>query len=229
MITIHFFCIYFSGAKGFKEYYHVTCTAVVSLLVSGLLNFLQDRRLRLAENQVNDKLIEKFVFSNKHRSFHWSDWGSISIGDVIKINQNQEIPCDALILNITGSKQEAQTCYQRGSLWDDSKNMMHKKSYQGTMNKTNNYISESKFVSQISGLVKWEYNNFGLVSGSFKQPDNAAAIDFLPENIVQRGCYFTQAASMIGLALNVGTSSIGNDLSPDKTVTFESKFRAFLQ
>ena len=168
------------------------------------------------------------MFSKKHRSFHWRDWGNISIGDVIKINQNQEIPCDALILNITGSKQETQTCYQRGNLWDDSKNMTLKKSYQGTMNKTNNYISESKFVAQISGLVKWEYNNFGLVSGSFKQPDNAAAIDFLPENIVQRGCYFTQAASMICLALNVGTASMGNEASADKTVTFESKLRSLL-
>ena len=123
---------------------------------------------------------------------------------MIKVKNNQEMPCDALILNIVGSKQEEQTCYQRGSMWDDAKKINLKKSYQGTMNKTNNHISDSKFVSQISGLVKWEYNQYGFFQGSFKQTDNPAAFGIKLENILRRGCYLSQAQSIICLALNVG-------------------------
>ena len=89
-------------------------------------------------------------------------------------------------------------------MWDDAKKINLKKSYQGTMNKTNNHISDSKFVSQISGLVKWEYNQYGFFQGSFKQTDNPAAFDIKLENILRRGCYLSQAQSIVCLALNVG-------------------------
>ena len=99
--------------------------------------------------------------------------------------------------------------------------MAKKKSFQGTANNTNHFLSESRYASQISGLVKWEFNKFGLVSGSFKQQDNPAAIDFKTQNIVQKGCYFTQASSMICLALNVGSKSFGNTLKSSNKGTIE--------
>ena len=66
-----------------------------------------------------------------------------------------------MILDIAGSKHAAQTCYQKGSLWDDAKTPSLRASYQGTMNKSEAYISDSKFVEQVSGLVRWEYNHHG--------------------------------------------------------------------
>ena len=90
-----------------QAYNYIIATAVLSLLGTGALNLIEDRRLRKASRQVNEKLIEKFVISKKHRSFSWRDWGSISVGDILKINRNQEIPCDALILNISRSKNTA--------------------------------------------------------------------------------------------------------------------------
>lgn len=78
---------------------------------------------------MNSKPVEKFIFTKRHKSFQLSDWGSIQTGDIIKIKSNQEIPCDALILNIVGSKVDHQTCYQRGGLWDDIKAPTLKRSY----------------------------------------------------------------------------------------------------
>ena len=97
---------------------------------------------------------------------------------------NQEIPCDALILDIVGSRTSNQTCYTRGGLFDDDCNPSLKRSYQGTMNKTGQRISAAKFVDQISGIVKWEYNHQGYFSGTFKQENSPAAFDITPENIV---------------------------------------------
>ena len=97
-----------------------------------------------------------------------SNWGSIQTGDIFKVKANSEIPCDALILNIVGSKGENQTCYQKGSLWDDVKIPTRKRSYQGTMNKTSSQVSDAKFFESISGLIKWEYNHNGSFTGDFK-------------------------------------------------------------
>ena len=157
-VSLQIFLIFVSGCRKITDYGHSIVIIISTLLISGILNLWKDKRLREAGNIVNSQPIEKFVVSRRHKSFKWSDWASIQIGDIIKVKNNQEMPCDALILNIVGSKHEDQTCYMRGSMWDDSKQIHRKRSYQGTMNRTNSHISDSKFVSQISGLVKWEYN-----------------------------------------------------------------------
>lgn len=61
------------------------------------------------------------------------------------------------------------------------------------MNRTGSHISDQKFVTQLSGLLKWEYNHSGYFFGSFKQADSPGAFDITPENIVQRGCYMQNA------------------------------------
>ena len=55
-----------------------------------------------------------------------------------------------------------------GGLWDDLRNPTPKCSYAGTQNKTDTLMHDSKFVEQITGMLKWEYNHFGLFTGSFK-------------------------------------------------------------
>ena len=112
MIALHMTCMLLSGAhKTIEEYYHLLIVVICSLFISGYLNYLTDKKYRQAGNIVNAQPIEKFVWAKKHKSFQWSDWGSIQIGDVIKVKNNQEMPCDALILNIVGSRQDDQTCY----------------------------------------------------------------------------------------------------------------------
>lgn len=78
------------------------------------------------------------------------------------------------------------------------------------MNKSGQRIQASKFVEQISGLLKWEYNHQGYFTGSFKQENSPTAFEITPENIVQRGCYMQNATQALCLALNVGPDTMGN-------------------
>ena len=158
---MHIFAQAVSGHREAADYGHVIFIALTSIICQMSLNHLHDNKLKNAAEKVNSKPIEKFIFAKRHKSFQLSDWGSLQTGDIIKIKSNQEIPCDALILNIAGSKSFFQTCYQKGSLWDDAKAPSLKTSYQGTMNKSETYISDSKFVEMVSGLVRWEYNHHG--------------------------------------------------------------------
>ena len=89
-------------------------------------------------------------------------------------------------------------------------------------------MSYSKFVDQISGQIKWEYNHFGFFSGFFKQIDSPIAFDLLPENIMQRGCYMQNAQYAICLALNVGTQCMGNMYKEDSKER-ESRWRQLIK
>ena len=87
-----------------REYSHIIATAVISLLGTGIMNVLADLKLKEMGDSVNQKPIERFVISKKSRRFTISTWAQIQCGDIIKIKMNQEIPCDALILDIVGSR-----------------------------------------------------------------------------------------------------------------------------
>ena len=43
----------------------------------------------------------------------------------------------------------------------------------------------------ISGFLKYEYNYFGYIQGTFKLNENPAASDFDHDNVVQRGALLT--------------------------------------
>ena len=68
------------------------------------MNILADQKLKEAADAVNNKPVEKYVFAKRMRGFQLYDWASIQTGDIIKIKQNQEVPCDCLIMDIVGSK-----------------------------------------------------------------------------------------------------------------------------
>ena len=87
----------------------------------------QDLLQKDAAKQINSQIIDKLSTQSRYKVFKSSNWGSIKIGDVLKIKLNQEVPCDCLILNIIGSKLENQTCYEINSLWNE--NPAQKKSY----------------------------------------------------------------------------------------------------
>lgn len=96
-----------SNTSSLSEYSHIIATACISLLGTGLMNTLADNKLKEAADTINNKPIERFVFFKKSRRFVVSKWSEIQCGDIIKIKMNQEIPCDAMILDITGSKSGA--------------------------------------------------------------------------------------------------------------------------
>ena len=56
----------------------------------------------------------------------------------------------------------------------------------------------------MQGIIKYEYNYFGYIQGSFKHSENPTAIEFDHDNIVQRGAFLTQTPMIICLVLNVG-------------------------
>lgn len=93
-------------------------------------------------------------------------------------------------MDITGGL--GQKCYVTSGPFDESTNIIQKKSYSATSNKAgSSYHNEQHMSDMISGVLKFEYNYFGYIAGSFKLNENPTAIDFDYENVVQRGALLT--------------------------------------
>lgn len=107
------------------------------------------------------------------------------------------------------------------SLWYDAPEP--KKSYQGTRSKTRSDSDEIKVIENTSGLIKWEYNNLGFVSGSFKQIYNPTAFDIKSANVLHRGSIVSQVNSITCLALNVGKKSMADHNLNDGNQNFIEK------
>lgn len=69
----------------------------------------------------------------------------------------------------------------------------------------------------ISGILKFEYNYYGYIQGSFKLNENPAAIDFDQDNVVQRGALLTHTPQVTCLVLNVGDQCMGSVYKDPKT------------
>lgn len=62
----------------------------------------------------------------------------------------------------------------------------------------------------INGQIKYEYNYYGYITGSFKLSENPDASDFDFENVVMRGTYLRETPEVICLVLNVGQQCLGS-------------------
>jgi hypothetical protein len=97
------------------------------------------------------------VSQKKAKSFQQRSWDSLKPGDIIKIKEGEEFPADCLILDAINQANDHK-CYVRGGFTDDFNVPTMKRSHEGTCNKTGMKMSSTKYVQQISGLVKYEYS-----------------------------------------------------------------------
>ena len=127
--------------------------------------------------------------SRKFQKYVPVTWSEVKPGHIIRVKNGQEFPADCLILDIKGLG--GQKCYVTSGPFDDSTGIIQKKSYSSTSNKATTRNNEQHMSDIINGILKYEYNYFGYIQGSFKLNENPTAIDFDHENVVQRGALLT--------------------------------------
>lgn len=178
----------------------------MNLVVQLITNIATDMNLKRSCIMINKKGVYKYIFTKRKKKFEPKFWENILPGDIIKIKENQEFPADVLILDVVSNNDH--TCYVLGSQHEETNLPVLKKSCEGTQNKTGMRISNSQFIEQISGVVKFEYNYQGFFQGTFKLSNNPAAFNLSIENVATRGSYVCQTKAVICLVLNVGHDCI---------------------
>lgn len=167
--------------------------AIVALLVNVSLmcirNLTFEFRQRKVTNKINNRSIEFLMITRKVKRFIPICWADVKPGYILRVTSGQEFPADCLILDIQGAA--GQKCFVTSGPFDESTGIIQKKSYTATSNKTGSRQSERHLAEMISGFLKYEYNYFGYIQGSFKLNENPAAFEFDHDNVVQRGALLT--------------------------------------
>lgn len=171
-----------------QEYNQVNYSfAIVALLVNvGLMcvrNITFELRQRKVTNKINNRTIEFLMITRKIKRFIPINWADVKPGYILRLTSGQEFPADCLILDIQGAA--GQKCFVTTGPFDEATGIIQKKSYSATSNKTgSNKQNEQHLAEMISGFLKYEYNYFGYIQGSFKLNENPAAFEFDHDNVV---------------------------------------------
>lgn len=139
-------------------------------------------------------------------------WASLKPGDIIKVREDEEFPADVLILDSISSLNDHK-CYVRGGYKDEFSTPTLKRACEGTYNRHGMKMSSTKFVEQISGTVKYEYNFLGYFNGNFRHNNHPAPFNLSMDNVVVKGSRLCLTKSVIVLVLNVETHAIGGTLN----------------
>lgn len=151
----------------------------INILLMALRNVVFEMRQRTVTNQINNKGVEMLWITRKFKKYVPATWAECKPGHIIQIKSGQEFPADCLLLDISNLDQK---CYVTTGPFDDSTGIIQKRSYTATSLKVgaagNNNQNSEHMAEMISGLLKFEYNYFGYIQGSFKLSENPTAIDF---------------------------------------------------
>lgn len=87
--------VYISESDLFFLY--TTFQLVINIIGTGTVNLLNDRSRHIGDMKVNNQMTRRFSFQNN--AFEECQWKKLLVGDIIEVQENEEIPADCLILD----------------------------------------------------------------------------------------------------------------------------------
>ena len=161
-------CNYLAARLGGLRDEALFCLAAcfASLVAHARLNWLADKKLKEQSQGMNARTVEKFVPKSAGRKcFAPAEQDQVRTGDLLRLHAGQEVPCDCLILSVSGALHRPSACCQRGSIWDD----LHRPSVKRSLLRVNQRQAADapagKLCSLVTGTFRWEYTHAGYLSG----------------------------------------------------------------
>ena len=204
------------------------------LFVSMVRELIEDLS-RMKYDNINNKM-NVFIFKNK--KFQQFQSSQINVGDIILIKDNNEIPCDIIILD---SNTYDGICYVETSTLDGEKTLKNKNNnntYGIFCNKNSTKFKDilnTNFDLNISGHGQSDFPNniLNKCDGYLKLLINGNSIEF-PFNInntLLKGSILKNSGWVIGMALYTGSNNkiiLNNKLPSIKLSKIEKKMNKFL-
>jgi magnesium-transporting ATPase (P-type) len=176
-----------SGDEIELSFYFPLMLLLMNIFIQIIINTVADLRIKSACRAINERQVQTFITKKKNsKGFELRTWESLKPGDIIKVKEDEEFPADVLILDSITSSNDHK-CYVIGGPTDDFNKPSLKRACEGTYNRHGMKMSSTKFVEQISGTVKYEYNYNGYFSGNFRHNSHPAPFNITTENVVVKG------------------------------------------
>lgn len=95
----------------------------IVIFINGCKILFEDQKRKASDEEENNK--ESLCYNNDKKAFEKVKWKNIRVGNILKINQNEEFPADLILLN---SSDGNGVCYIETKNLDGETNLKLKKS-----------------------------------------------------------------------------------------------------
>ena len=187
---------------------------VVSL--NGLKDIYEDFKRKKSDRKENHSPC--YIF-NSANGFEQKEWVDIKLGDIVKVNNNQQFPADLLLLS---TSDENGICYVETKNLDGETNLKFKQANQSLHNSIlshdEQYLSQIKYVCITKPpnefIYKFDASLYEINDdGSIK--DNKKFDLFSNKSFLLRGSTLRQTEYIIGVAIYIGPNTKSMINSPD--------------
>jgi phospholipid-transporting ATPase len=189
---------------------------VVSL--NGLKDIFEDYKRKKSDKKENQS--ECYIY-NKSNGFEKKKWLDIKLGDIVKVNNNQQFPADLLLLS---TSDENGICYIETKNLDGETNLkfrqanktLHDSIYKNSDNQE--YLSNLKYVCITKPPNEFIYKFDATL---YETENDGSIVDrnkfelFSNKSFLLRGCSLRQTEYVIGVAIYIGPHTKSMINSPD--------------
>ena len=167
-------------------------TLTIVLIVSAVKEIIEDIKRANSDNELNNSKIE--IYSD--RDFYQKRWVDIKVGDIIKVNSEQAIPADIIVLS---SSEPEGICYIETANLDGETNLKIKQARPETAR----YI-DSASLTGLQGRVISEQPNSSLYTYEGTMELGTIKVPLSPEQMVLRGATLRNTGWIFGLVIFTG-------------------------
>ncbi|KAH8497567.1 hypothetical protein H0E87_020018 [Populus deltoides] len=185
------------------------------LLVTAVKDAYEDWRRHMSDRIENNRLAWVLV----NDQFQQKKWKDIQVGEIIKIQANDTLPCDMVLLSTSDSTGVA---YVQTINLDGESNLKTRYAKQDTLSK----IPEKE---KISGLIKCEKPNRNIYGFQANMDVDGKRLSLGPSNIILRGCELKNTVWAIGVAVYCGRETkamLNSSGAPSKRSWLESRMNS---
>lgn len=207
-----------------------TFPIVMVLFVTLLKDAYEDQRRYKSDKIVNCLPTEIYSFKNK--SYERTVWKDLFPGDVIRINNNEPVPADCVIVS---TSEDAGVCYLSTSNLDGESNL---KQFQGVVDDVES-IESLKVITPNSDLtnIVGEVKTGGFVNDGFENENRKNTVnkstfsEFNAQNCVLRGCILRNTDYIEAIVIYTGNNTkamMNSKQNTRKTSKLESRINSDL-
>ncbi|KAG6765037.1 hypothetical protein POTOM_029051 [Populus tomentosa] len=185
------------------------------LLVTAVKDAFEDWRRHMSDRIENSRLAWVLV----NDQFQQKKWKDIQVGEIIKIQANDTLPCDMVLLSTSDSTGVA---YVQTINLDGESNLKTRYAKQETLSK----IPEK---DKTSGLIKCEKPNRNIYGFQANMDIDGKRLSLGPSNIILRGCELKNTSWAIGVAVYCGRETkamLNNSGAPSKRSWLETRMNS---
>ncbi|CAE6086756.1 unnamed protein product [Arabidopsis arenosa] len=182
------------------------------LLVSAIKDAYEDFRRHRSDRVENNRLA--LVFEDNQ--FREKKWKHIRVGEVIKVQSNQTLPCDMVLL---ATSDPTGVVYVQTTNLDGESNLKTRYAKQETLLKAADMES-------FNGFIKCEKPNRNIYGFQANMEIDGRRLSLGPSNIILRGCELKNTAWALGVVVYAGGETkamLNNSGAPSKRSRLETR------